>query len=198
MYSMAMHRLDSAVNTALCPMLTTRARAAPTPTISEVTIGVPVRAETLPRTPWNGSAFCLAMEYIIRAPEVCQASVQTMIAITTSARMMRPAVPPKTASTTNGRPTVPRVPAVRLGAALSAGECAPVTGGGEGPPPRNWKPGQIDGSTAWSAMAAAATVRVCPMIMTQPVNQPNVCPASRDDHWKIAPEIGKRAAKVEK
>ena len=102
---MAMHRLDSAVNTALCPRLTTRTRAAPTPTTSEVTIGVPVRGETLPRTPWNGSAFCLAIEYIIRAPEVWQASVQTMIAITTSTRMMRPAVAPKTASTTYGRPT---------------------------------------------------------------------------------------------
>ena len=56
----------------------------------------------------------------------------------------------------------------------------------------------MDGSTACSAMAAAATVRICPMIMTQPVNQPNVCPASRDDHWKIAPEIGNRAARVEK
>src|ERR1700756_1925683 len=111
---MAMHRLDSAVNTALCPMLTTRARAAPTPTTSEVTIGVPVRGETLPRTPWNGNAFCLAMEYIIRAPEVWQASVQTIIAIVTSARMMRPAVGPKTASTTYGRPTVARLPSVRL------------------------------------------------------------------------------------
>src|SRR5215472_3947527 len=100
MYSMAMHRLDSAVNTALCPMLTTSTRAAPTPTTSDVTIGVPVRGETLDAAAWNGSAFCLAMEYIIRAPEVWQASVQTMIAMTTSARMMRPAVAPKTASTT--------------------------------------------------------------------------------------------------
>src|ERR1700761_4620908 len=103
---MAMHRLDSAVNTALCPMLTTSTTAAPTPTTSEVTIGVPVRDETLLRMPWNGSAFCLAIEYIIRAPEVWQASVQTMIAITTSASTTRPAAAPKTASTTYGRPTV--------------------------------------------------------------------------------------------
>ena len=76
--------------------------------------------------------------------------------------------------------------------------CAPLADVGEGSPPRSWKPDQMDGSTACSAMAAAATVRICPMIMTQPVNQPNVCPASRDDHWKIAPEIGNRAARVEK
>ena len=41
----------------------------------------------------------------------------------------------------------------------------------------------MEGSTACSAIAAAATVRICPMIMIQPVNQPNVEPASRDDHW---------------
>src|SRR6202046_3168363 len=110
MYSMAMHRLDRAVNTAVCPRLTTRTRAAPMPTTSEVTIGVPVRGETLARTAWNGSAFCLAIEYIIRAPEVWQASVQTMIAITTSTRMMRPAVAPKTASPTYGRTTLARLP----------------------------------------------------------------------------------------
>ena len=75
---------------------------------------------------------------------------------------------------------------------------APLTEVGEEFPPRNWKPDQMDGSTACRAMAAAATVRTCPMIMTQPVNQPNVCPASRDDHWKIAPEIGNRAARVAK
>src|SRR5579871_6809911 len=112
-----MHRLDSAVNTAVWPRLTTRTRAAPTPTTSEVTIGVPVRGETLPRTAWNGSAFCLAMEYIIRAPEVWQASVQTMIAIVTSTSTIRPAVAPNTDSTTYGRPTVARLPSVRLGAA---------------------------------------------------------------------------------
>ena len=52
--------------------------------------------------------------------------------------------------------------------------CAPLDDVGEGSPPRSWKPDQMDGSTACSAMAAAATVRICPMIMTQPVNQPNV------------------------
>src|ERR1700739_4369200 len=115
---MAMQRLDRAVNTAVCPRLTTRTRAAPTPTTREVTIGVPVRGETVPRAAWNGSAFCLAMEYIIRAPEVWQASVQTMIAIVTSTRMMRPAVAPKTASTTYGRATVARVASGRHAAGL--------------------------------------------------------------------------------
>ena len=37
---------------------------------------------------------------------------------------------------------------------------APVTEVGEGSPPRIWKPDQMDGSTACSAMAAAATVRI--------------------------------------
>src|SRR5258708_34688114 len=47
-------------------------------------------------------------------------------------------------------------------------------------------------------MGAADTVRICPMIMIQPVNHPNVAPPSRDDHWKIAPEMGNLAARVEK
>ena len=120
MYSMAMHRLDSAVKTALCPRLTTRTRAAPTPTTSEVTIGVPVRGETLAEDAVERQRLLPAIEYIIREPEVWQASVQTQIAIMTSTSMMRPAVAPKTASTTYGRPTVARLPSVRLGAAISA------------------------------------------------------------------------------
>src|ERR1700748_3332266 len=117
---MAMHKLDSAVNTALCPRLTTRARAAPTPTTIEVTIGVPVRGETLPREAWTGSAFCRAIEYIIRAPEVWQASVQTMIAMVTSTSTIRPAVAPKTASTTYGRAAGARGPAGGGGAGARA------------------------------------------------------------------------------
>ncbi len=61
-------------------------------------------------------------------------------------------------------------------------------------PPTIWKPDQMAGSTAWTATAATATVRIWPMIMTQPVNQPTTEPASRDDHWKIAPEMGHQAA----
>ena len=79
--------------------------------------------------------------------------------------------------------------------------CAPVGLVGEelAPvPPTNWNPVQMEGSTACSAMAAADTVRICPMIMIQPVNHPNVAPPSRDDHWKIAPEMGNLAARAEK
>jgi hypothetical protein len=61
-------------------------------------------------------------------------------------------------------------------------------------PPTSWKPDQILGRTAWIAIAAAATVRIWPMTMTQPVNQPATVPANRLDHWKIAPETGHRAA----
>ena len=44
------------------------------------------------------------------------------------------------------------------------------------------------------AIAATATVRIWAMIITQPVNQPNVVPAMRLAHWKMAPEIGQLAA----
>src|SRR5579864_5712915 len=100
MYSIAMHRLDRAVKAALCLRLTTRTRAARTPTTMEVTIGVPVRRSTRLSAAWNGSAFCRAIEYIIREPEVWQASVQTQIAMVTSTSMILPAVEPNTAVTT--------------------------------------------------------------------------------------------------
>ena len=46
-------------------------------------------------------------------------------------------------------------------------------------PPTIWKPSQIAGSTACTAIAATATVRIWAMIITQPVNQPKVVPAIR-------------------
>ena len=120
MYSMAMQRLDSAVKTAVCGRLTTRARTAPRPTTIEQAIGVPVRGLTRDSVLWNGSARWRAIENIIREPDVWQASVHTQIAMMTSTSMIRPAVPPKTASTTYGIPTVASLPSVRLGAAISA------------------------------------------------------------------------------
>ncbi len=75
--------------------------------------------------------------------------------------------------------------------------CAPVAEATEESapdPPTIWKPDQMLGRTTWIAIAAAATVRICPMIMIQPANQPAVVPARRLDHWKIAPETGQRAA----
>jgi hypothetical protein len=78
---------------------------------------------------------------------------------------------------------------------------APVLDTGEesaADPPTSWKPDHTAGRTACSAIAAVATVTICPTIMTHPVNHPNVAPASRPAHWKIAPEMGHRAARVEK
>jgi hypothetical protein len=46
------------------------------------------------------------------------------------------------------------------------------------------------GNTACAAIAAVATVRICPLTTTQPVNQPKSMPTSRLDHWEIAPEMG--------
>src|SRR5258707_1350326 len=100
MYSIAMHKLDSAVKAADCPRLTTSTRAARTPTTMEVRTGVPVRRSTLDRARWKGSACCRAIEYIIREPDVWQARVQTQIAMTTSTRMILPATEPKIAVTT--------------------------------------------------------------------------------------------------
>src|ERR1700744_5403578 len=115
-----MHKLDSAVKAAACPRLTISARAAPTPTTTEVTIGVPVRGLTLDRARWKGSACWRAIEYIIREPEVWQARGHTQIAIRTATSMIRPATLPITEVSTYGSPTLARLPSVRLGAAIKA------------------------------------------------------------------------------
>ena len=44
----------------------------------------------------------------------------------------------------------------------------------DGSPPTIWKPLQIAGSTACIAIAAAATVTICAMIIVQPANQPTM------------------------
>lgn len=62
------------------------------------------------------------------------------------------------------------------------------------PPPTIWKPDQIAGSTACMAIAATARVRIWPITMIQPVKKPQLTPASRLDHWKIAPDTGQRPA----
>jgi hypothetical protein len=53
----------------------------------------------------------------------------------------------------------------------------------EGSPPTIWKPDQMAGRTACMAIAAAATVTICAMIMVQPANQPTTWPPSRRAHW---------------
>ena len=112
-----MHNEASAVKTALWFQFTASATPAPTPTTSALAMGVPVRGETLPRTPWNGSDRSRAIENTIREPDVCTASVHANTATATAASSMRPLTPPSRLVSTPARPPEASVPSVRLGAA---------------------------------------------------------------------------------
>lgn len=113
-----MQMLASAVKIVVELMLTSKAIAAPTPTTIEVMIGIPVRGDTLARNLCPGSAFSRAIEYIIRAPDVWHASMHANTATATQHSSSRPSTSPKRSCTTQARPNAPRLPSVRLGAAI--------------------------------------------------------------------------------
>ena len=88
-----------------------------------------MRGETLPSAFANGKAPSRDIEYIIRAPEVWQASVQAKTATATQQSSSRPSTLPSRSVSTQDRPSEERLPSVRLGAAISAARISR-------PPPR--------------------------------------------------------------
>ena len=125
----------------------------------------------IPRSEWKNSAVTSAT-----TPRI---SIATAAEVTTAIRRT-----PMTLIAVVSASTIrPRTTAFWAPVGLSGDESAPD-------PPTSWKPVQIAGSTACIAIAAVATVRIWPMTMIQPVNQPKSVPARRLDHWKIEPEIG--------
>src|SRR3954454_10099180 len=110
-----MHSEARAVKTALWFQLTARASAAPTPTTTDVAIGVPVRGDTFPSTRQNGSDRSRAIENIIREPDVCTASVQAKPPTPPPPTPTRPPPSPSRPVSTEASPPLASVPSVSDG-----------------------------------------------------------------------------------
>src|SRR3954454_22786746 len=115
-----MQTLANAVNSDASPTLTASSPIARTPTTTAGRTGGPVAGETRPSRAEYGHTPSRDIENIIRVAAVWMASVQTQIAIATSARKTLPTVSPSVLVSTYGRPPVASLPSVRLGAARIA------------------------------------------------------------------------------